>query len=678
MRKIFIAAAAGLFVAAGLLSIRAQDPLAPIETPSGRNRDAFQVTRVSSQTVNGAVSSMSDADCSFFGPDRARFVESLRPRHAASHLTEDVVARLTPLAVASLPSAPGGSRTDTMQNPSVSVVDREIFQAMAAANVAPAPSTTDYEFVRRVTLDLTGRIPTPAAVTAFVNDAAPDKRSKLIDQLLTAPEWLDKWTVWFADLYNNNSTNTLAANRYLPGVMAFNQFIRTSLQNSVPYNQMASQMIAGTGTNSYLQGELNFLVGGVMGGGPTQDVFDQQTATTFETFLGLAHVNCLLCHNGRGHLDALSLWGYQTTRTQAWGLASFMSHTASVRVPVSSANNQPYYWSFQNDINATYRTDYRLNTQTGNRPARGATNSTVTVKPAYLNGNAPLAGENYRAALARNITGDFQFARATVNYLWEYFMGIGLVSPSNQFDLARLDPDNPPANCPLPTNPCTLQASHPRLLNQLAQDFVNSNYNVKAVMREIVTSRAYQLSSRYTGTWNSANERLFARKLVRRLWSEEIHDGIVQSFASSVPPVYNNATWGPLTWAMQLPEPLNTPGGTTTTFLNAFLRGNRDDQARKGDPSISQALSLMNDPFVMTRVTATKSTDNNILTQALKQTDTQMVQTLFMAVLSRPPADTELALALNNLKGLSTSARTTEAQTLLWSLYNKVDFMYNY
>lgn len=663
MNRFSVAAAAGLLVAtAGLLVLRAQD-----------DADSLEATEMS----------VADPICTFFGPDHDDFVAALRDTHAASHLTEDIVGKLgtnskvmteQTNAMAGLPSAPGGSRTDALQNPAAGTIDKWIFQKLAEQKVAPAPPTNDYEFVRRVTLDLTGRIPTPAAVAAFVNDQASDKRAKLVDQLMATPEWVDKWTVFLADLYENNSTNDIGVNRFPQGVSAFNSFIRTSLQTGKPMNQMAKEIIAATGPNSYQQGELGFMAAGVMGGGPIQDVYDLQAANVAEKFLGLAHVNCLLCHNGRGHLDSLSLWGYYKTRTEAYGMASFMSRTTTSRTPVDPSNVNIFYWSV---LNTGRNVDYQLNTQTGNRPARGATNSTVVVRPSYImNGASPAVGSDYRAFLANQITSDFQFARATVNYLWEYFYGIGIVTPSNQFDPARLDPDNPPKDCP-PGTPCTLQPSHPQLLNALAQDFINSNYDLKSLMRQIVNSRAYQLSSRYDGEWNPANERLFARKLVRRLWSEEIHDAIEQS--SGVPVTFTNPAWNPATvnWAMQLPEPIANGTNVPGVFLNAFLRGNRDNQPRKGDPTITQALALMNDGTVMNRVNSTAT--NSLVVTALRLPDDQAVNMLYLTVLSRNPTATELAVGVANLKGAANAtARTQEGRNLLWSLYNKVDFIYNY
>src|SRR6267143_1972888 len=133
-------------------------------------------------------------------------------------------------------------------------------------------------------------------------------------------------------------------------------------------------------------------------------------------------------------------------------------------------------------------------------------------------------------------------------------------------DVARLDPDNlPEAPWPTdPTQPWPLQASNPRLLNALAQDFINSKFDLQALMREIVNSRTYQLSARYDGTWNPAWENLFARKLVRRLWSEEIHD----------------------------------------------------DQTRSQDGAITQTLDLMNDNFVMSRVQMSRAPQTSLLAKA--------------------------------------------------------------
>ena len=620
------------------------------------------------------------AECVFFGKDHDKFVKrgastragapaaAISDRWALSNLTEQVAM--------ALPTPPGGTRTGDLTAPSTNTIDHYLFKAMEDAGVAPAPPTTDYEFIRRVTLDLTGRIPTPDAVTAFVNDSTADKRAKYVDTLLASSQWVDKWTMYFGDFLKNSSQST-QVQRFPEGVLAFKTYIHNSLAANKPYDQMTRELIAAQGTNSYTQGELNWLIGGIVTGGPQQDLWDQQTANIAESFLGIAHINCLLCHNGRGHLDSLSLWASQTSRYQAWGLSSFLSRTNFPRTNTGAVNN--YYWGVVTD--PRFKTDYALNTTTGNRPARQPAGAEKTIPPQYIfTGQTPASGQEYRTAMGQFVTSDFQFARASVNYMWAYFFGMGIVDPPNQFDPARLDPDNPPtAAWPTdPTQPWPLQPSNPQLLNALARDFIASKYDLKALMREVTTSRAYQLSARYNGTWNSSWEPLFARKMVRRLWAEELHDAITQS--SNIIPTYNNAVYGTTTLAMQLAEPLNTPDGgrgAVSNFLNAFLRGNRDDELRSEDGSISQTLDLMNDNFVMNRVQFSKVPNTSLLTKVAGMPNDQLVNTLFLTVLSRNPTSAEMSAALGNL-GAAGSTRNQEIENLLWALYNKVDFTFNY
>jgi hypothetical protein len=290
-----------------------------------------------------------------------------------------------------------------------------------------------------------------------------------------------------------------------------------------------------------------------------------------------------------------------------------------------------------------------------------------------FNNSKPNSGENYRVALARMITADPQFARAAVNYIWAQFFGRGMVDPPDQFDPARLDPDNPP------DAPWTLQPSNPRLLNAMAKRFADTGFDLKTLMRDIVNSNAYQLTSEYNGQWNIAWEPLFARKFVRRLWGEEIHDAVVQS--SGVMPSYkvtgfSDIGFPNIAFAMQLPDTVNVPGGTATTFLDNFFRGNRDDQPRRADGSILQALGLMNDNFIMTRIDPGGANANQLLAQNLRKPNDQLINALYLGVLSRYPSDAEMKAA----QAIVTAAGSQAAggTSLVWSLYNKVDFVFNY
>lgn len=624
------------------------------------------------------------AECAFFGAGSERFqprtpgAESprgllTREFSAMSAVAEDHGTHERPFARAAAGSA--------------NLIDQYIYADLQSNGITPANKTSDYEFIRRVYLDATGRIPGVNDLTIWIASTDPNKRATLIDRLLSSTAWVDKWTMYYGDLFGNTAS-TVQVNRRAEGRNAFYKWIHDSIANGKPYNQMATELIAAQGNNSFDQsnGQINWLAGWVVNGGPVQDIFDSQAAAVADTFLGITHVNCLLCHSGRGHLDTLSLWGSQQTRTQAWGLASFLSHTNTTRVNTppdpNNKNSVVQYWSLNK-----YTTDYALNTTTGNRPARQPIGTMKTVSPAYLwGGRTPNSGQDYREALANFVTSDFQFARAAVNYIWAQYFGRGIVDPPDQFDPLRLDPKNPPPA------PWTLQPSNPALLNALAQYFIDNNYDIKAIHRLILNSDTYQLSSHYdVGTWNAAWEPYFARKFVRRMWPEELHDSVftatnmtmlytVSGFSTDST-VYGVTSpgFGKITFAMQAPDVVNMPdnGGSVSQFLDTFLRGNRDDQPRKTEGSILQTLGLMNDNFINSRIHSTPST--SFLLTLLKLPDDQLVDQMYLSVLSRHPSASEMTIARNYLvSGTGTNVHTTNAEDLLWSLFNKVDFVFNY
>jgi hypothetical protein len=395
--------------------------------------------------------------------------------------------------------------------------------------------------------------------------------------------------------------------------------------------------------------------------GPAQDTYDRQWVQTATMFLGLKNFDCLLCHDGVGHLDNVNLWGSRTTRAQAWGMAAFFSRA---RITRPGGNNTAYL------VSEAATGGYNLNTTSGNRPARAPSSTVPTpVLPRYMfSGRQLAAGDSFRPILASELTSDLQFARAAVNYVWTHFFGLGIVDPPDSFDLDRLDPRNPPPS------PWTLQPSHPALLDELARSFVNEGFDLKALMREITNSQAYQLSSRYDGMWDVSYTHDYARHLVRRLESEEMADAVVQSSG-----IANSMTVtgyaSPFLWTMQLPD-TSLPGGAVGAFLNTFLRGNRDENARRGDLSVSQALTLMNDAFVINRVRAATATGGRFASlMSADASNSQVIDAIYLNTLSRYPTQEERSAALTLFE---TGTRATRAQDLLWTLYNKIDFIFNY
>lgn len=602
-------------------------------------------------------------ECSLFGEKRERFLRGGLDGRLFEPGRTQSLSELTEQVVNALPggTAPSRSRSGSLRGTAPENYDNEIdthiFGTLRRLGIAPAGLSTDQEFLRRVTLDLTGRIPTAQAVIEFLADPRPDKRTQWIEGLLETSEWADKWAMFYGDLFRN-TVNTAHLNRYQPARDAFHYYLLDSLRQNKPYHEMVREMIA-DGGNTWEVGQANFTLGGRTTGGPVQDTYDTQAVNVATAFLGITHLDCILCHDGAGRLDSLSLWGANAKRADAWGMAAFFART-SLTIP---AGNDARPWS----VNDLASGNYNLNTTSGNRPNRRAIDGRTFVTPTYMfGGGQPNPGENWRAALARLVISDFQFARATVNYIWRKFMVVGLVEPPDQFDPLRLDPDNPPPA------PWTLQPSNPRLLDALARSFIRSNYDLRALMREITTSRAYQLSARYDGTWNPEWEKYYARKLVRRLDAEEIHDALV--LASGDRPGYVIAGFREprIDFAMQLPDVRGVPPGAGGPFLDSFLRGNREDVDRRSDLTILQALNLMNSSFVYNRA---RNVAGTLLNRVIGLPNEPLVDALFLNVLSRYPTPAEREAALREL---GSGARASKAEDLLWSLYNKVDFIFNY
>ena len=552
--------------------------------------------------------------------------------------------------------------------PRKNFIDNILFDKMAKDSIQSAPLTSDEEYLRRLTLDLTGRIPSAEAVTAFLADTSANKRDALVDSLVGTPEFIDKWTMFFGDLFKVTGPAT-NINRYTGGRDAFYNYVKSSLTQNKSYAQMATEMITANGDN-FVAGEANFIVGGVVPMGPAQDTMDGRAVNTASMFLGLNALDCLYCHDGRGHLDAVNLWGSQKKRFEAWGMAAFFARVNQVRTVLST---QPNYYKYT--VSERTTGEYNLNTNTGNRTDRAATNGQTTVAPTYMfTGGTPNVGESRRPALARMITGDKQFARAAVNYVWEKLMVEALVSPSNTFDPARLDAKNPP-----PTG-WSLQPANSDLLESLANDFIAGNYNLRTLIGTIVKANAYQLSSQYPGSWNLSLVPYYARKYVRRLDSEEVHDAILK--ASGIGVTYQlrdtlgNNTWT-VNWAMQLPDTQEPrTNGASAAFLNSFIRGDRDVKPRSLEPSIMQALNLMNNNFVMTRIHNANagSTVAKLLVDTNRSSQDIITQ-LYLNTLSRNPTSDEVNALLPQF---GTLGRRQAAEAIQWALLNKMDFIFNY
>lgn len=588
-------------------------------------------------------------------------------------IRREVNDRVLKVAATFLRQAPAHA-VEAESIPQRSFVDQEIFGKLIKARVPSAPLSSDSEFLRRIYLDLTGRIPSSEDIRAFLADSSPNKRNAVIDKLLYSVEFVDKWTMWMGDLLQNTSTlNSVNFNRNIQGRNAFFNYIRGAVAYEKSFKTIATEVITGRGNNyEDPTAAANFPMAGSTSMGPIQDTYDNMLVKSASTFLGLTYYDCVLCHNGRGHLDQISLWGSTATRAEAQGMAAFFARTRFTRYPENQVAGVPTSFMFNSyDVSDAATGTYDLNTTNGNRPNRLRIGNIVNLTPSYRETGAVPKDANWRAAFAQNLTADPLFARNLVNRLWKQMFNLGLVDPVDTLDPARLDAANPPAA------PWTLQATHPELLDKLAKEFINQGYQLRPLLRLLAESSAYQLSSRYDAEWTPDLIPLFARHYPRRVEGEEVHDAIVR--ATGVLPSYTVQFWADRpSWAMQLPDPQEPRSdGTGLNFMNTFLRGNRDNQFRQQAGSAQQQLYLMNDSFVTNRVKVAASAKLRAL--AAITNNSELIDETFLTFLSRYPTEYERSRALLFLAKATTPAlRNTAVEDLAWVCINKVDFLFSY
>ncbi len=569
------------------------------------------------------------------------------------------------LSVVAEAVAPSGRRRsaappigDVSYPVSVNYIDDEIFGKMKTDGIRPAPMSTDEEFLRRVTLDLTGQIPDPATVQAFLADKSAGKRTKTIDALLASDAFNDRWTMWFGDLVQNVQVS--ANSREFPqGRNAYYNYIHDSIKASKPYDQMVRELLGGMG-DSFLTGPPNFLVRQIQPNGPIQDTYDNLAAESGRMFLGMP-MQCLSCHNGLGHLDQVNVYLKGHARYDFWGNASFFSRGRFAKSD-KSVNNSSYV------ITESPTGTYQLNTTSGNKTARAPIGTQTTVSPAFLmTGETPRAGEAWRDAYGRILTANPQFALAAVNYLWQQMFGLGIVEPANNMDPTRYDPNNLPAGQ-------TVQPNHPALLTRLGNDFTANHYDLRAILRTMAMSNAYQLSTQYNAsTWNESWTPYYARHIPRRLMAESLLDAITK--ATNVPITYAISGGGSTTSAMKLPDTLEVRGNVYGRFLDEFGRGNRDDESRENDSSIAQALSLMNDGTVVVNRTHRATANSTVAKVLASTTDANTIaDQLYLNTLSRYPTATEKSQAVAYLKSGTLANKTEDLQ---WVLLNSLEFLFD-
>ncbi|MEZ5399861.1 MAG: DUF1549 domain-containing protein [Bryobacteraceae bacterium] len=535
-------------------------------------------------------------------------------------------------------------------------IDTHIFAKLQRDRIAPAPLSSDGEFLRRVSLDLTGRIPTAQQVRDFIADTNPAKRDKLIDQLLASEAFVDKWAYFFMDLFRANG-------KMGRGQHLFHYWMKENLRVDRPYDDVARDIIAASAKSNHIVAASSVIAREHVQGKPQPDDgvdlgMVQQTDTHDElavlyakTFLGV-NLSCISCHDGRGHLEKVNVYLTGKTRKQFFQFASFLGNS---RYLMYWEHGKPQSGEFLIDDGAAgYDTKGASMIRV---PRYGGPND-----PAFVfTGEKPNPDLEPRAEMGRMITADPQFARATANMFWWRLMGLGIVEPYDEFDLARQNPKSLPAGW-------DAQPSHPELLDELAADFREHNHSIKHLLRTIARSNAYQLSARYDGEWNDTYTPYFARKIVRLLGAEELHDAIA------------TATGRPGSFKlgdrqMSMAQQMSGPSGNADLkyFMQTFGQSNRNNPPKFQNGSAMQPLLLMQSPVVTDRVVAKKDSRVQRLLDSYSENG-RVVDEMFLGTLSRTPSASEKQIALAALD----SNRTEGAQNLQWALINLPEFFFSY
>ncbi len=461
--------------------------------------------------------------------------------------------------------------------PQYNYVDRHVDEKLAKLKIQASPVIDDATFLRRVTLDLSGQLPTPDDVKAFLADPTPSrlKRTKKIDKLIASPAYADHWTVKWGDLLQSSR-------KFLgeKGTFGFREWIHESIATNKPYDKMVRELLTSRGS-SYDDPAANYFR-------TTREPKPTMEKTT-QVFLGVRMV-CAQCHD-----HPFEKW----TQNQYYQMSAFFS----------AVGLRPGY-EVGEEIVYDQRADYEMKHPKDSR----------VVAPQFLVAStAPIQIPNdqrRRDALAEWLVSKQNpfFAKAIANRVWSYFFGRGIIDPVD--DIRASNP-----------------AVNPALLDALTKDLLDHNFDLQHLMRTIVNSRVYQTSIA-TNEWNATDGENFSHALPRRLGSEQLMDAV--TMAAGARPVYPETPED--TNASQLPDPHVGKDGFLDLFGRP-TRESACECERRADFSLPQALNLVNGGTISEAVADPKGRVARLVLAG--KPDAAIVEDLYLATLSRNPTKAE-------------------------------------
>ena len=496
-------------------------------------------------------------------------------------------------------------------------VDDLVLDKLRTLGIVPSPPAGDAAFLRRAYLDAAGILPTREEVEAFLSDASPDKRARLVDRLLERPEFVDYWAYKWSDLLLVSS-RSLGPNN----VRAFYGWIRDAVARNTPWDRFVYELTTATGRTDEVGAANYFLI--------HRSPIDLAENYT-QAFLGLT-LTCARCHN-----HPMEKW----TQVEYYAFANLFARVSTKQIGSSAGKPDvaTVFSAASGDI---------LHPRLG-----------VALPPRPLDAEPLPAGaeKDRREYLAEWLTGpdNEQFARTLVNRVWANFMGRGLVHPVDDLRF---------------TNP----ASNEPLLEALSRQFVEDGFDVKALIRRIMTSATYQRSSRVV-EGNEKDARFYSHYLPRRLPAEVILDAFSQ--VTGVPEAFEGYPAG--TRALQLPDTR-----VDSYFLTVFGRPARivtSAAERMQDPTLPQALHAINGDTLNRKLRA----DGGLVARLVSgdHSDAEIVEALYLSALSRPPAAHERQALLAKMQAATSrtpgpAGRRALVEDLAWALLTSTEFLFNH
>ena len=505
------------------------------------------------------------------------------------------------------------------------IVDRFSQKKWQELNIMPSELCTDEQFVRRVYIDVTGTLPTPAQVREFLDDRRADKRDRLVDHLVDTAEYGYYFANKWSDILRiKRGSNNQQGQARAYGTFVFHNWVREAMSQDKPYDEFAREILGAVGDETRAPPTVWY-----------KDIVtpDQFADNVSQVFLG-TRIQCAQCHH-----HPYEKW----TQDDYWGLAAYFGRTARKNVQIRGmlGNNQQN----QRLVLFTRPTGNVINKRT---------NKSAVMKP--LDGE-PVVQD--RDLDPRQQLVDWMvdaknpfFARAVVNRYWAHFFGRGIIDPIDDMRVT-----NPPSN--------------PELLDALAKDFIDNKFSLKHLVKTICKSRTYQLSAT-PNDYNKFDRQSYARYYPKRMTAEVLFDAVCQ--VTDSPTRFGG-----------LPQDRHSPNRAImlpdesfqSYFLDVFGRPQRLSPCeceRVSEANLAQVLHLLNSDEVQGKISRTGGRVDLVVKE--DRPDAEKVEELFLWAVGHKPSQEKLDLALAHIEKNDKNKKLA-FEDILWALINSKEFYFN-